>query len=123
MRLTAGPAAVLLLLAACGDASPSSPTAADIDAIDVTPTHTITVDDDGFVPTSLEVEAGQVVLLVNAGDEPHSFTAVDRFNTGQLEPGNDATLVLTEVGAISFYDLTNPSHEGTLTVTAAPAGR
>ncbi len=123
MRFTAAPAAVLLLLAACGDASPSSPTAADIDAIDVTPAHTITVDDDGFVPTSLEVEAGQVVLLVNAGDEPHSFTAVDRFNTGQLEPGNDTTLVLTEVGAISFYDLTDPSHEGTLTVTAAPAGR
>lgn len=123
MRLTATPAALLLLLAACGDASPSSPTAADIDAIDVTPTHTITVDDEGFVPTSLEVEAGQVVLLVNAGDEPHSFTAADRFDTGWLEPGDDTTLVLTEVGAISFYDLTNPSHEATLTVTAAPAAR
>ena len=123
MRLTTVPIAVLLLLAACGDAAPSSPTAADIDAIDVTPTQTITVDDGGFDPSELEVEAGQVVLLVNEGDRPHSFTAVDRFDTGRLEPGKDTTLVLTEPGEITFYDLTNPDHEGTLTITAASAGQ
>ena len=122
MRLAATPVAVLLLLAACGDAAPSSPTAADIDSVDVMPTHTITVDDDGFDPSELTVGAGEVVLLVNEGDGPHSFTAVDRFDTGRLEPGKNTTLVLTEPGEITIYDLTNPDHEGTLTITAAPAG-
>jgi plastocyanin len=104
------------LLAACGDPDPSSPTAADLEAIDVSPDHTIVVDEDGFDPATLEVTAGDVVLLVNEGDEDHSFTADEqRFDT-RMEPGDETTIVLTEPGEVPFHDVEDPDHEGTLTV-------
>jgi plastocyanin len=107
----------------CVDPKPSSPTAADLAEIDLSPDHTITVDGDGFHPGTLEVEAGEVVLLVNDGSEPHSFTAEERFDTGRLEPGDETTLVLTEPGEVPYRDLEAPDHEGTLTVVESPAGR
>ena len=110
-----------LVLAACGEPEPSSPTPADLGAIDFTPVHTITVDEDGFDPAALEVQAGDVIRLVNEGEELHSFTADERFDTGRLEPGDDTTLVLSEPGEIPYRDLTDPEHEGTLTVVDAPA--
>jgi plastocyanin len=105
-----------IVLSGCVDPKPSSPTAADLAEIDLSPDHTITVDADGFDPATLEVEAGDVVLLVNDGDEPHSFTAEERFDTGRLEPGDETTLVLTEPGEIPYRDLGAPDHEGTLTI-------
>lgn len=108
----AGAASVLV---GCG-ADPSAPTPEDIRAIDVSPDHTITVDEDGFDPAALEIRAGEVVLFVNGGDEPHSFTAEDRFDTGRLEPGEDTTVVLTTPGEITYQDVEDPDAEGTLTV-------
>jgi plastocyanin len=105
-----------IVLSGCVDPKPSSPTAADLAEIDLSPDHTITVDADGFDPAALEVEAGDVVLLVNDGDEPHSFTAEERFDTGRLAPGDETTLVLTEPGEIPYRDLEAPDHEGTLTI-------
>lgn len=109
---------VLVLLAGCGGATSSPPTAADLEAIDVSPDHTIEVTERGYDPAELEVEAGAVIRLVNDGTEPHSFTAVDqRFDT-RLLPGEDTTLVLTEPGTVEFRDVTDPEHRGTLTVVA-----
>lgn len=113
-------AALLLMLAGCGDSQPSSPSPADLESIDLTPEVTITVDDEGFDPSTLEVEAGTVIRLVNEGDNAHSFTAVDRFDTGRLEPGDDTTLVLTAPGQIPYRDVTDPTHEGTLTILPDP---
>ncbi|MDQ3642901.1 MAG: cupredoxin domain-containing protein [Actinomycetota bacterium] len=107
------------LLVGCGGARPSSPTREDLRAIDVSPDHTITVDEDGYEPTTLEVTAGDVILLLNEGDEEHSFTAEEqRFDTGRMHPGDDSTLVLTEPGEVPFHDLEDPDHEGLLTVVA-----
>lgn len=111
-----------LLLAGCGDPKPSSPTAQDIADIDLSPDHTITVDDDGFKPATLEVEAGQVVLLVNKGTELHSFTADDRFDTGRLHPGDETTLVLTKPGKVPYRDLEAPDHKATITIVEVPKG-
>jgi plastocyanin len=109
---------VALAIAGCGDPDPSPPTAADLEAIDLAPDHTITVDETGFEPAALEVAVGEVVLLVNEGEEEHSFTAEDRrFDTGRMHPGDETTLVLTETGPIPFGDLEDPDHEGTLTVS------
>jgi len=117
MRRLAGLAAVAVLLGACGDSDPSPPTPQDLADVDLSPDHTITVDDDGYEPTDLEVEVGEVILLVNDGEGAHSFTEDDQgFDTGRLLPGEDTTLVLTEPGSHTFHDVEDPGHEGTLTV-------
>jgi plastocyanin len=110
---------VAVLLAGCVDPDPATLTAEDLDEIDLSPDHTITVDDDGFEPAALTVESGDVVLLVNEGTDLHSFTAEERFDTGRLEPGEDTTLVLTEPGEIPFHDLEHPEATGTLTIVEA----
>jgi plastocyanin len=110
-------AVAVLALGACGDSDPSSPTAEDLAKIDVSPDHTISVDDEGYEPNTLEVQAGEVILLVNDGDEAHSFTATNqRFDTGRMEPGDETTLVLVEPGTTTFRDVEAPGHEGTVTV-------
>ena len=111
--------AFALVLAACGDSDPSPPTARDLAEVDLSPDHTITVDEDGYEPAELEVRAGDVVLLVNEGDGPHSFTSdAGELETGRLEPGDETTLVLREPQVVRFHDVEAPEHEGTLTVRA-----
>ena len=119
----AGAALVLvcLLASGCGDVTPSSPTGADLAKIDLSPDHTITVDDDGFHPATLVMQSGEVVLLVNKGSGLHSFTADERFDTGRLHPGDDTTMVLTEPGTISYQDLEAPAHKASITVDKPPA--
>lgn len=109
-------ALVLLGAAGCVDPDPSSPTTEDLRDIDLSPDHTVSVDESGFDPETLEIRPGEVVLLVNEGDERHSFTADTRFDTGRLHPGESTTLVLTEPGEIPYRDLEHPDHEATITV-------
>jgi plastocyanin len=122
MRALLALAGAAALVAGCIDPEPSSPTVADLREIDLTPAHTITVDEDGFHPASLEVRSGEVVLLVNEGTGEHSFTAEERFDTGRLQPGDETTLVLTEPGDIPYQDLEDPDHEATLTIVEATDG-
>jgi plastocyanin len=110
----------LLVLTACVDPKPSSPTADDLRDIDLTPDHTVTVDEAGFHPAALDVRSGEVVLFVNEGTEQHSFTAEERFDTGRMEPGDDTTIVLTEPGEIPYQDLEDPDHKATITIVTAP---
>ncbi|MEQ1787772.1 MAG: cupredoxin domain-containing protein [Acidimicrobiales bacterium] len=118
-RVALAAGAFALVLAGCGDSDPSPPTAADLREIDLSVDHTIVVDDDGFAPSTLELEAGEVVLIVNEGGAVHSLTADDRgFDTGRMQPGDDTTLVLTEPGEYPFHDVEDPDRTGTLTVRA-----
>lgn len=120
MRTSVAALAAAIALTGCVDPKPSTPTAADLDAIDLSPDHTITVDDDGFDPATLEVEAGDVVRLVNEGRATHTFTAEgQRFDTGTMEPGDATTLVLTEPGEVPYRDREDPDHTGVLTVVAS----
>jgi plastocyanin len=113
----AGLLASALLLAGCGDSDPSPPTQDDLADLDLSPDHTITVDEDGYSPAELEIAPGEVVLLVNEGSEPHSFTADDQaFDTGRMQPGDETTLVLTEPDDHPYRDLGDPDRTGTLTV-------
>ena len=117
MRLAALVTVAAMLLGACVDSDPSPPTPQDLGDIDVSPDVTITVDEDGYDPGEVEDEVGTVFLLVNEGDEPHSFTADDHsFDTGRLLPGEETTLVLTEPGTHPFHDTEAPDHTGELQV-------
>jgi plastocyanin len=80
------------------------PTADDLADIDLTPSHTITVTDEGFDPPRLVIASGEVVVLRNDGDEAHSFSAEERFDTGLLEPGEETTLLLERPGEIPYTD-------------------
>ena len=117
MRRAAVAALAAAALAACGDPDPSPPTPEDLAEVDLAPDHTITVDEDGYEPRSLEIEAGEVILLVNEGDEPHSFTGdAQEFDTGRMQPGEETTLVLHDPDEITFFDVEDRDHEGTLVV-------
>ena len=84
--------ALVLFAAGCVDAKPSTPSAADLEAI----------------------------TIVNDGTEVHTFTAEgQRFDTGTLEPGDDTTLVLTEPGEVVYWDAEAPDQTATLTVVPA----
>jgi len=109
---------LLLLVTACGEVDPSTPTPEDLREIDLSPDHTITVDERGFRPAELVVTSGDVVLLVNEGEGQHSFTAQERFDTGLMQPGDETTLVLTEPGEIPYEDLESDA-EGVLVVEEA----
>jgi len=122
MRHAAAGVSTVLLVAAglvgsgCVDPKPSSPTPRDLADIDLSPDHTITVDEEGFHPARIKVPAGDVVLLVNEGEGLHSFSAEERFDTGRMEPGDETTLVLTEPGKIPYVDLEQPDHKASITV-------
>ena len=117
MRRAVLAAVATAALVACGDPDPSPPTADDLADIDLSPDHTITVDEGGFEPEDLEIEAGEVIQLVNEGDEPHSFTADDQeFDTGRMLPGDETTLVLTEPDEITYFDVEDRDHEGSLVI-------
>jgi len=106
-----------LLVAACVDPEPSTPDAADLESLDLAPDHTVLVDEDGFSPEVLDIESGDVVLLVNEGDEIHSFTADElAFDTGRMEPGDETTLVLTEAGEVTYHDREDPDRTGSIVV-------
>lgn len=120
--LVTGVSALLLVgFGGCVDPKPSTPTPEDLRAIDLSPDHTITVDEDGFHPDALEVRSGEVVLLVNEGEDLHSFTAEERFDTGRMEPGEETTLLLTEPGEIPYHDLESEA-EAVLTILPAEDG-
>ena len=103
----------LAALTGCGDSNPSAPTPEDLEDIDLSPDHTIVVDDDGFDPSELEVTSGEVLLLVNEGDTEHSFTTEDRaIDTGLMQPGEETTLVLVEPAVVDFFDLEQPGPRG-----------
>ena len=119
MRIGPAAAAVLgiaLQTGACADPVPRSPTPADLEAVDLSADHTITVDEAGFEPAHLEIDAGEVVVLVNEGNEGHTFTAEERFDTGLMEPGDETTLILGEPGEIPYWDDEAPDHTATIVV-------
>jgi plastocyanin len=98
----------------CGDHD--NTTAPRVDADEFEPVAEVTVDEDGFDPELLEVTAGDTVTLVNAGDEPHTFTTTDGFDTGVLQPGDEVALRLEDVGAVSYQDDRDPDHRGVIVV-------
>jgi plastocyanin len=96
----------------------------------------IVIDDDdadAFNPGSLTVDLGQSVTFINADDDPHTATG-SGFDTGAIQPGGTATVVLDTPGAFAYSCQFHPVMTGSIGVrdengqvpppaqSAAPAG-
>jgi plastocyanin len=114
--------AVVATSTACSE-DRRSPTSADLDGATFVPDQVIQVDADGFDPAEVTVAPGDVLLLVNAGDEPHSFSADERFDTGEMAPGDETTVVFEAPGAIPYVDrVGDTGHVGRIVVSGAAPG-
>ncbi|MEA2596390.1 MAG: hypothetical protein QOF01_2859 [Thermomicrobiales bacterium] len=78
------------------------------------------VDDDanGFSPGNLTVDAGQSVTFVNADDDPHTATG-SGFDTGTIQPGGTATVVLDKPGTFAYACQIHPEMTGSIGVRGA----
>jgi plastocyanin len=115
-------AALALAVAGCGEPDPDrSPGPKDLEGYDFDAAATIEVTEEGFEPVEVTVLEGEVILLVNAGEEPHRFDGGEAFDMGTLAPGQRQTLILDEPGEYDYVDRLDPDHEGTITVE--PSGK
>jgi plastocyanin len=64
----------------------------------------VSIQDDVFVPRSVEVEAGGTVVWEHVGQRPHTVTASDgSFDSGTLETGASFSRTFSEPGTYSYY--------------------
>jgi plastocyanin len=72
-------------------------------------------DADGFQPGNLTVDVGQTVTFINADDDPHTATG-SGFDTGIIQPGDTATIVLDTPGTFAYACLIHPIMTGRIAV-------
>jgi plastocyanin len=73
---------------------------------------------DGFSPANLTVDIGQSVTFVNGHDDAHTATG-SGFDTGIMQPGQTATVVLSEAGTFAYACQIHPVMTGTIAVRGA----
>jgi plastocyanin len=81
----------------------------------------ITINDDdanGFSPSELTVDLGQAVTFVNSHDDPHTATG-SGFDTGIMQPGQTATVVLDKPGRFAYACQIHPEMTGSIAVRDA----
>ena len=106
------------LLVSCSPADDPEPRIAQLD---FEPVATLVVDETGFDPDRLELATGDSVLLVNEGDEPHSFVVSDPFrDTGDVLPGEEVLLRFDEEGELDAHDGRDPERTVVIVVEEAP---
>jgi plastocyanin len=85
---------------------------------------TITYDGEQFSPAEVTVASGGTVIFVNQSDEdvepssdPHPVhTTNPELNAGEIAPGDDATLTVTDKGEWGYHNHFDSSQTGTVTV-------
>jgi plastocyanin len=69
----------------------------------------------GFSPSELTVDLGQTVTFVNAHHDPHTATG-SGFDTGIMQPGQTATVVLDKPGRFAYACQFHPEMTGSIAV-------
>lgn len=100
-------------------------THSDDDHVDVQPAGTVPagsaevrIDDDdadGFEPGTITIDVGQSVTWVNVDKDPHTATGKD-FDTGRIEPGQQATITFDKAGSFPYSCNYHPVMTGTVEV-------
>src|SRR4051812_56138 len=67
-------------------------------------THTVSVVDFSFSPSSLTVGVGDTVTWTNNGGSQHTVTADDSsFDSGTLDPGDSFSHTFTNAGSVAYH--------------------
>ncbi len=78
---------------------------------------TVSINDIGYSPSALNVDAGRAVRFVNDGTTKHTASADDgSWGTGTLNPGESFTRYFDETGDVDFHCAYHSSMTGTLNV-------
>lgn len=75
-------------------------------------------DADGFQPGTITVDLGQQVTFVNLDDDPHTATGAG-FDTGTIDPGQQATVTFDAPGSFPFACQIHPVMTGLVQVRDA----
>ncbi len=106
----------LLSLASCGSASGDS-TNGDAANESIT-THIVEIKQFKFVPETLTVKKGDLIIWKNLDVVPHTATATEKpWDSGNLNHGDAWSLVVGEVGKTNYICTFHPVMKGTVVVT------
>jgi plastocyanin len=114
-----------LLLGACGSSSTTVTTSAPSGTTSPSQVK-ISISNFKFAPSTFTAKPGEVIAVTNNDTLPHTFTsaagtpAADRFDTGQISPGQTVTVKAPgTTGTYKFHCLNHPSiMTGSFTVKA-----
>lgn len=93
-----------------------------------TASHTVVINENGFDPSVLEIEPGQVVEWLNVGDSNHATQqqtdeseisvsqATAEWDSGLLASGDSYQVQFDEVGTYTYTDPENPANTATIIV-------
>jgi len=95
--------AVAGLGAGCTHEGAAVPGPNDGASLDFTSKATVTIDDNGISPSSVRVEAGDAITVVNKGTRDHGLTSTS-IDTGTMHPGESTIVFLTDSGRVDAHD-------------------
>lgn len=84
----------------------------------------ITIENTGYSPPVIQVQAGLNILVINDANQSHTVTAFDgAFSTEALAGGgDDGSFIIKSPGTYRYYDEFNPDTlQGEIIVTPAPS--
>jgi plastocyanin len=112
--------ALVLAGAGCGDdRADRRPGPLDGSALDFTSKATIVITESGIDPATLTVRVGDTITVDNRGKRPDGLSSLS-IDSGVLQPGETSTVFFGEERTIEVASHADPSHTGTIVVTAAP---
>jgi plastocyanin len=79
-------------------------------------THTIAMDGTRFIPDTLTVQRGDLVVWVNKDPFPHTATADGLFDSKSIAAGHSWSHVVRKSGELSYVCTLHPGMRGTLVV-------
>ena len=87
-------------------------------------THTVLMEGVAYVPASLKVAPGDVIVWKNKDPFPHTVTAVDRqFDSGEMPAGGEWRWVAKQPGEFRYFCTLHTTMKASVTVRKAPAHR
>lgn len=111
-----------LLLAGCGDEATGPDVNDENDIDEPNPPAVVEIVGQSFSPSNLQIDAGTTVTWENDSDLVHTVTSGsdrqhdDKFNSGDLAPGDTYSYTFNETGSYDYFCIPHPGMEGNITV-------